>query len=323
MNVSLLYLSHLGYGGWVSYTAHLQRAFTEEGHNAAIAKVASRWENKKRDYGYGCEYRNIGPDDLKGLPNSADLVIVTALGKKYYHLLSNIPDGSVLVVHDHTEITPELLEHIPRFKIVGIRPAPVKLMQEKGVDVTYIQHPFCPPKRTDVLYEKLRSGAVSICRLDFDKRTEMLMKANALLPIAKKIKIYGDPGNLWARAMMGKGIAWKEQHFGRFNKDFADVEAILAQAEYSVDLSVIKGDGGGSQYSFLESIYYGAALVVNRVWLEVEGELVENKNCYAVSSPEELAARMHEKPDPRIPERAKLLLDEHKGADVVRKFLKL
>ena len=36
---------------------------------------------------------------------------------------------------------------------------------------------------------------------------------------------------------------------------YQEGESILKDADYMIDLSVIKGDGGGTQYSFLEAIH--------------------------------------------------------------------
>ena len=48
-------------------------------------------------------------------------------------------------------------------------------------------------------------------------------------------------------------------------------------------MSSIKGDGGGSQYTFLEAIYQGCVLVLNQKWVENTNSLFKhNHNCLVV-----------------------------------------
>jgi len=321
MNVALLYLSHLGYGGWLSYTVHMQRAFEQAGHNTKLFKIGNNTESKERPYGYGVNYRNISRETLEDVYDAADIVIITALGKKLYDVLPLLKAQTILVVHDHTEITPELLEHIDRFKIVAIRDAPNKLINSKGVPSVFIQHPYSAPLYTG---PAKRQGAVSISRLDFDKRTTMICQANEKVVLRRRVRIYGEPGNLWARAMKGKGFDWKPYWFGRFERSFSAMQEILHSANYCIDLSIIKGDGGGSQYSFLEAWDAKTALVVHRKWLETKGELVEGRDCYAVESAEELADFLkHDHESSIIVENAYNLLKKHQGKDVVKKFMEI
>ena len=39
-----------------------------------------------------------------------------------------------------------------------------------------------------------------------------------------------------------------------------------------IDMSIIKGDGGGTQYTFLEAIYHDCILVLHLDWIN-KGEL--------------------------------------------------
>ena len=47
-------------------------------------------------------------------------------------------------------------------------------------------------------------------------------------------------------------------------------------------MSIIKGDGGGTQYTFLEAIYHDCALILHKEWVE-QGDLFRTDfNCYVV-----------------------------------------
>ena len=72
---------------------------------------------------------------------------------------------------------------------------------------------------------------------------------------------------------------------GRFDKTLpisVDEKDILNNCKYVVDLSVIKGDGGGTQYTFLEAIHQDCILILHKEWVE-KGNLFKDKyNCYVV-----------------------------------------
>ena len=54
-------------------------------------------------------------------------------------------------------------------------------------------------------------------------------------------------------------------------------------------MSIIKGDGGGTQYTFLEAIHHDCILVLHNDWIN-KGELfISGHNCIGVSTAEELA----------------------------------
>ena len=58
-----------------------------------------------------------------------------------------------------------------------------------------------------------------------------------------------------------------------------------------MDLSVIKNDGGGTQYTFLEAIHQGCTLILHKKWVNQKKSIFKNGvNCLAVETPEELAS---------------------------------
>ena len=78
-------------------------------------------------------------------------------------------------------------------------------------------------------------------------------------------------------------------------------------------MSAIKNDGGGSQYTFLEAIYYDCALILNKQWIESTNSVfIPNKNCFVVETGEELAQLLIKNPDTtKIVNEAKKLLKPH------------
>jgi len=54
-------------------------------------------------------------------------------------------------------------------------------------------------------------------------------------------------------------------------------------------MSVIKGDGGGTQYSFLEAWDAGAFPIINKKWIMEGDDMVHDFNCWAVQDENQLA----------------------------------
>ena len=56
-----------------------------------------------------------------------------------------------------------------------------------------------------------------------------------------------------------------------------------------IDMSIIKGDGGGTQYTFLEAIHHNTLLILHNEWID-QGDLFQSGiNCIGVSNDLELS----------------------------------
>jgi hypothetical protein len=76
---------------------------------------------------------------------------------------------------------------------------------------------------------------------------------------------------------------------GRFGKTFQDLNNILKDKKFVIDMSVIKNDGGGSQYTFLEAIYHDCVLVISDKWLTGKNDIFKNYgNCLLADGPERI-----------------------------------
>ena len=81
---------------------------------------------------------------------------------------------------------------------------------------------------------------------------------------------------------------WK----GKFPKNLSPTYedcSILKDAKYMIDMSIIKGDGGGTQYTFLEAIHQDTVLILHLDWINAGTTFKSGYNCIGVSSSEELA----------------------------------
>jgi len=292
---NLLYLAKPVYGGWVTFTAHLSHKL-----KAPIYKIAGRNETFDRDYGYECKYRNQSIGEIIKLDN----ILITAVDKHYWEYLHLFPPETEIIIHDPTECKKSknlnplvqstdhnekpLLEH---FKVITIRESVQEyLMNQFNITSQFMPHPFFSYKIPKI--EGLGHKCVSIARIDFDKNTDMLLKANQLLENkSNHIYLFGAENRLYVHHKL-KELNIQEYWKGKFPKNLSPVydgKSILKDAKYMIDMSIIKGDGGGTQYTFLEAIYHDCVLVLHNDWIN-KGELfTSGVNCIGVSTPEELA----------------------------------
>ena len=338
--MKLFYLAKPIYGGWVSFTAHLAKKF-----NLNLYKIGNKTEIlkngnvKMRPFGYDVNYQNISPDDIlktitisnnsNNIINSSDInnepkveyeqVLITAIDKTYYQYLEKFPDGTRIVIHDPTEIkskeSSKLVEHLKRFKVNVIRESMIQVLKDKlGIDAIFLHHPLYefPINRIEN-----PDRPVSISRIDFDKHTDITLRASYMLDEQglKPITLYGYHNEIYEyhhlreKCKMDLKKYWK----GYFKKSYEELGEILKDAKYVVDMSAIKGDGGGSQYTFLEAIHYGCVLILNKQWIENQKtNYVHGENCFIVGNSEELVELLKSNPDcSQIVLNAKKLLEPH------------
>ena len=312
---NLVYMAKPIYGGWVTYTAHLSLK-----NDYPIYKIGKRTEKNTRDYGYNCKYQNLKIEDLMKLNN----LMITALDKHYYEYLQYFPKDTILVIHDPTELknksNPLIRDGlIDRFKIITIRQT-VKdyLMKTYKFESQFLTHPFYQ-------YEKnkpsMNNYAVSISRIDFDKNIDIILKYNNLVKYSdKEIKIFGKENRLYVHHK-SKDLNFHDYWHGSYPKNLpmtyttAGIERdILKDCKFMVDLSTIKDDGGGTQYTFLEAIYNDCILILNREWIDKGNLFVENENCLAVKDEYELRDILldtREYDRDKIVENARKILENH------------
>ena len=312
---NLVYMAKPIYGGWVTYTAHLSLK-----NDYPIYKIGKRTEKNKRNYGYNCKYQNLIIEDLMKLSN----LMITALDKHYYEYLQYFPQGTLLVIHDPTELknknNPLIRDGlINKFKIITIRQT-VKdyLIKTYKLESQFLTHPFYQ-------YEKnkpsMNNYAVSISRIDFDKNIDIILKYNNLIEYDDKgIKIFGKENRLYVHHKL-KDLHFHDYWYGSYPKDLpmtytiAGVERdILKDCKFMVDLSTIKDDGGGTQYTFLEAIYNDCILILHREWIDKGDLFVENENCLAVKDEYELRdilLDIREYDKDKIVENARKILENH------------
>ena len=312
-DMSLVYLAKPIYGGWVTFTVHLAKKF-----NYRLYKVGKRTEKKVRPFGYGVDYQNVSLEDLLKIPN----LLITAVDKHYWDILPHLPPTTKIVIHDPTELKINRSNHNPLiqgpkllnlFKVYTIRETVQRYLVDKfSIKSEFKLHPFY---QYSCNKEPYKSHAVTISRIDFDKNTDIILKANQLIQDSKKkVHIFGAENRIYVHHKLGEldfYSFWK----GKFDKDYPltyQEKDILKDTRYVVDMSTIKNDGGGSQYTFLEAVYQGCVLVLHRDWISQGTLFKEGVNCLAASTPEELSTILSDDRDiTNLIKESKKLLKPH------------
>ena len=318
---NLLYLAKPIYGGWVTFTAHLSKKY-----EWPIYKITKKTEKNKRDYGYDCQYNNLCLADVLALDN----ILITAVDKHYWSFLHLFPKDTEIVIHDPTEckssksgnpLIDGLSPVLPNFRVITIRESVQNYLSETfQIDSKYLRHPFYNYTKSNK--KGLGYNAVCISRIDFDKNTDIILKANALIKDKKNhIYLFGAENRIYVHHKLNKlniGEYWK----GKFPKNLEPTyedKSILKDAKYMVDMSIIKGDGGGTQYTFLEAIYQDCVLVLHEEWVNKGSLFVSGVNCIVVSNEEELAKVMSngipEELYDTILKNSKKIIEDHLNVD--------
>ena len=291
--VILFYLSPNNTGGWVTFTAHLIKTLEAVGVEVDLRKIGNNTENKRRPFGYGLTYKNTSPEDAYDLAVHETTLIVAAAKKFKEHTEELLMLGAKIVIHDPTEFKNISPLALTADQVVTIRKtgqtavnAFLGLDVEFEKPVAFIRHPYVrreiPSAQKDVL-------VVSTSRIDFDKNSTLLLDANRLLEGEDKIKMYGFENRLYTRFKVCPDYPEWEQSKCAYPREIDAAFNILNDAMFMVDMSVIKGDGGGTQYTFLEAWDAGCIPIIHSEWIIDGDDMEEGINCLVADSGESIA----------------------------------
>lgn len=271
LNSKLLYLSNSTYGGWVSFTFHLAKLLGER----QVFKVAPSTRGGSVFYG-DVVYKNFPASAFRAFKNP----VITAVDKAHYKYLESIGNAT-LVIHDPTELSDEVLAFARRNNVITIRATMHHMLNAMGIDNTFLKHPFYKYKRAAGNNNTNRS----MSRVDFDKNTHIICQANLK---GAGIEIHGYKNHIYYFHKL-RPLGFDAYYKGAYPKDLGTISALYAGTKFLVDLSVIKKDGGGTQYTFLEAEHHNASLILHRDWCNAKhSEYTDGVNCYAVATADEL-----------------------------------
>jgi len=320
--VALPLLADPRMGGWPTYTAHLAHGLISAGWEPVIFRLAKRSEKKPRHFGRGLDYWNISFNDLLELTHTVP-TLITAVGKNHRETARDLmAEGANVVIHDPTELDAMMREAISVTKVFTIRKIISDNLKKIGIDNQYLPHPY---QRATPVDSKLEKHAVSLSRVDFDKNTHLIVEANKLLPEDKRIVIHGALNRLYAKFKLEEtDPRWWDNYAGEWpaSESTSAPLRIANSANMVIDLSTIKNDGGGTQYSFLEVFDAGKPLVIHSGWLTGNpdyDEIAPAVYC-AVDSPESLAEAVMGEPSYDKSE-AEIILNTHEAGNVARNLM--
>jgi hypothetical protein len=280
---NLFLLTDAKFGGWITFAYHL----------AKVLKIDHVVKVKKSFMGGGVLYGDIFYKNIKtSVINKFKNPIILAVDKKHRALLSEFKQPSTIIIHDPTELCDEVVSFAKKNNVITIRQTMHDLLKKKGVRNTFLKHPFFRYNKVTLQKKYTRS----LSRVDFDKNIDIICKANN---IGANIEIYGYKNPIYYHHKL-RQLNFDQYYKGQYQPDIKSVSTLYAESKFIVDLSVIKGDGGGTQYTFLDAEFHGCGLILHDGWCRVDGSIYRHGyNCYAVKNEHELAEAV--KWEPLIP----------------------
>jgi hypothetical protein len=273
----IFYLSNASFGGWVTFTYHLCKLL---GINEVLT-IKDTYKGGGRFY-EDVKYVNIKQNIIPKFENS----IIVAIDKQHLKYL-NLFKKSFVIIHDPTELHDEVIQFCRQNTVITIRKAVSELLTSMGIQNVFYKHPYY--KYNKIIGSNKYNRSLS--RIDFDKNTDIICRANNL---GAKIEIWGSKNfrfvynNSYIKGGL-KSLGFDDYYKGQYAKDLSKISKLYADTNYLVDLSTIKKDGGGTQYTFLEAEYHKCGMILHKDWCNVKDSLYVNGiNCYAVKDEYEL-----------------------------------
>lgn len=261
--VHILLMSDVKTGGWVSNVKNLVRRCRADGVDAMGVQPAGR-AKRVTDW--------LIRRPLIDILTAKEPMLVYCVHMKRFGsaVLDLVARGATIRLADPTEFDPDLLEAIKRTgnEVLVNRVTNQKALEEKGIEARRLPQPF--ERKWDGLdpgRERTRF-AVSTSRVDWDKHQEITVGANGQVEPERAVQIFGTENRIYGFHKLDKAApGWRQWYHGEFGHE----ENPVRDARIMVDMSAIKGDGGGSQFTFLEGQDAGATLALNRAWFGPDG----------------------------------------------------
>lgn len=285
--IYVLYATKVNIGGWATFTRHLVDSFQIEAgeDKVMLVKLGNRDENFARPFGpAGHVYYNVTLESLllDLTKNKNNRLIIAALGKHYIaEAEALMAAGAKMVIHDTAESSVRME--------LGHKPWCIRKGLAELYNGVFIRHPYVrstapkPAKRTKRI--------LATSRVDFDKNTAMILDANRL---GAKIDIVGFENRLYTKFKIMPNYPEWIQSPGTHPRSGEASTALLNGALAMVDLTDIKGDGGGTQYTFLEAWDAGAVPIIGEWWVRRKDDMIPDEalgaNCIAIHDAKHLAA---------------------------------
>lgn len=263
MKVNLLHLHPSISGGAMSFAVHLMKALRAVGCEPTLNRVG---RSNKETLFAGDEMHIRRP--LDAVLKEPYPIIVTnadASGEQLAEVCKTRKD-TIVVVHDWRGIKEgrnDFLLHQPR----------VVVIRKKNLDLvpgaTFIIHPYAR-QRTATTWTHVRKMACCRSRIANHKNIGMIIQANEAIRKVDSdwmIRMYGQENRIFSKFTLEPQYpTWYCGDYPGQPRQGWPMHEIAEQHLFDVDLTVFEGDGGGSQYTFLEAMDCGAVPVTHCDW---------------------------------------------------------
>lgn len=315
-----IYLIHLinkfNLGGSTTYLIHLCEQMKQLGYEPVVIK-----RGKKERVGsyYHIPVYYYSDDKILHIAKHYKSIITYCfwsengdIAKKLITL--NVP----IVLHDPSEFNDEWLSLAKnKSNTIVIREKNKYNLLEYGIQSTFIPHPYI---KKDITNKKDKL-AVCPARVDFRKHTDIVCEYNNLA--ANPVHIYGEINRMFDHHKLTALYPnWKNNYYGIIPAIFNEQIKIISSYQYSIDLTAIKKDGGGTQYCFFEAWNSNCILILNKKWDCENSLLVNNKNCIFINDAKELKYVLDNKLSYDLSEAAKIL-DNHTADIVIPQYINI
>lgn len=327
LNLFFLLPASTQLGGCTSFTLHLHRAFKVLGFDPVLYRIGSHPTPRQTSFPYGLPMWTVPLERALIEAQSAPSLIVYCFWRKcgvYAKQLMTL--GVPMVLHDPAEFHDEelALMRSMAYRPLVIRKANVLGLRQFGIEATYAPHPYVP---INPGVQEIRYHGLSLARLDFRKRTHIICEANAALESeGKAVHLFGEVNRMYEYHQLRKlHPNWKQWYHGEFPATVGSAVHLFAQARYAVDLTQIRGDGGGTQYTFFEAWDAGIPLILNRAWSTAgDDEVRDGDSCLMVQDAAELTRVLRQPPSAfqQVVQGGARVLRQH-GVDVARVYLEV
>lgn len=270
-------------GGCMSFTVHLFRTFEQMGYEPRLYRVGKvpKAGFPVKPFKYGLTITTVDLGTARQLACTDRSLIAYAFWKKEkVNAAALMALGTKLIIHDPAEFHDDEMDFMKSIdhRPLVIRKRNVTGLKAHGIAATYVPHPYVPTE-VDRAVEK-KHHAICIARVDFRKRSHWIIEANKRLPGDHHVHLYGEMNRIYEYHQLRKEHPdWRNWYGGMF----PDVEGAAVRlnltAGRAVDLTHIKGDGGGTQYTFFEAWNAGIPLILNRAWATGPDDEVRDGDC--------------------------------------------
>ncbi len=295
-------------GGTTTFTAHLYKAIEAAGYAPRILRVKARGEEKTRQFAKydGVEYQNITVEQARKWVKDSPTVMASPANSKYLvdpNLIRDLSKrGMRIVMHDPNEF--RIYDHLSKMgknkevdltKVQKLPTRPICIrptMQRFYPDAVWIPHPYM---RSGPLPQLKRDQhAISVARIAAVKRPIMVLKANRLLPAAKRVRLMGAEFRMYTRELEKRysDVFRQSGKTFQYPMTFEAPVALCSRARFNVDFTWFPDDGGGTQYAQMEAMDAGCVNIMHTDWFRYGGELKPGKHVLTAGGPEELSVRL-------------------------------